>query len=505
MRFFNRATIKLLSLKFMSYEIIEEYSCGHECPVHTLSKDLYASSTLTSSNRQPLSPKSSSPKIFASITKKLRLPSNTPPRYRPVFELCHICKAKENAWLRLDRERGPWDLAEVEERQKQRAKYTMEVGKARFLCKKCQTEGRPDYGIDRAVNSGLCCENGRTEWERMQELRQSGMPSSDPSYRYSLPARAESIAQVVNDPVIGLSRKDLPEGQARTSGQAQVRDCDITRSVIEVRRAGSCTRRSNDQTKKCDPRHLEPRSAGVMRCVHTSQGTGQGISYVDPHIDLDLWRRHPQTSHGRIPNPPENALPVIPGQRDGRGRGRDTIHRKPLQQKVHPNIHSESYQTSPPGAPQLQNFRLAQQPKDQQQRCKNTVPQRDDCPTRMPPGSRTFSVDGKLEAPPLQLTVKEKDVYASKERNPKSPSRPMRDGRWKGPASVTQQPTPAAPPRPLRRVKGHEWHDAQDLAARASPLLSPQAHNPLYSCRLTSPFPQPQMRDNGLFADISPV
>lgn len=426
--------------------IVEQYTCGHEVTVRT-SKKVYRDSQIYSNHRQ-FQLKSAPKTNF--LTTLFRSTPISKPRYKMKNEFCPGCQDKDKS-LRIQKaQQGPpYDFADVRARQTLRAKNAIGAGKGYFLCTRCTREGRLiAYGAQRAANNGLCCDNGRKEWEAYEKLARSGRSSL--SSNVSLPSHSNSTsARTKPSPTCAHARRaadQAAQGYGWSREQA-LPDCsNATQETREVVAVGFSPERARLRPKNRDSVHLEPKLArdfGSLPGYFPTQRTEPRTCYREPGIDFDRWASNPRTNHGLYPAPgpaPQTALPPTPPQ--SKDRDRNLISRKPL-----------------PQTPQRQ--------------------------------TRTESQDPR--ARPLPQTPKEQTGTAS--QTPQAPPRqhhPSSSRYGRQPRHITPTAT-----RALRSMKGKEWHDSIELASRSPTTPTPPTH----PHRLTSPFHQPMM----LSEDITSV
>lgn len=372
--------------------------------------------------------------LFSNLFRSV-LSSKKAPRYKVMDEICLNCQNRENE-RRATRPQqpAPYDFAEIRAQQTLRAKNAIQAGKDQFLCTKCTREGRSlVYGVQRTANNGLCCDNGRKEWEVHEKLARLGRSPPRKTDGHSLPARANS--RPAQSPTTAAARQAASQASQDygwSRDQALRGQPHTTQETREVRAVGFNPRGVRIRVKNCGSGHLEPGLArdfaALPGYVIPTQTTEQGTYHVEAGIDFYRWGSHPQTHHGRYPAPapaPKSALPLPPRQSDKRGR--DLIHQKPVPQ------------TPPSGTQRVS-------------------------PPRAPNRERNHSLRFKASQSYQQKTSS---------REPHR-SRPL--------------PHRQATPPPLRSTRGKAWHDSADLASRSPlPPVTPQTN----SHRLSRPFPQP--------------
>ena len=348
------------------YTIVEQFACGHEQKFET-SKNVYELCHTNSNHRQFLLKEPPKEGIFSKMfrrrswsTQKKGLPA----RFKQIHDICQQCKYREaERHARAGTpQQLPYDFAEARAQRVRKAAKALRAGKSQFQCSKCKAEGKAlVYLAARAGNNGVCCDNGRKEWDAAEKLTRP--VTSQPSHPNGHSQLARAKGQPVRlSPTAVAARQAADQASIDYGWNQEYRH--ITAVGYDPRRARvqSINRDSADldpglaqelgslpgyalgaavaqkvQPTSRDSAELEPGLAwqvaslpGYLLPSHPTQKTDQGTWYKEPSIDFDSWAKHPRTSHGRVPAPPEAPLPVPPLRTEQRGR--DLAQGKPLPQ-----------------------------------------------------------------------------------------------------------------------------------------------------------------------------
>lgn len=419
------------------YNIVEQYACGHEQKFKT-SKDTYKQCHTTSNHRQFLLKKPAYEGIFSKMFRRSFSSTrygDLPARFKQISDICQQCKGREaeNQARAGTLQQVPYNLAEVRAQQVLRATKTLRAGKEQFQCSKCMAEGRAlVYLAQRAANDGLCCENGRMEWDRSQALHPNGhsqlaRANSQPVHLSPTTAAARQAADQASSGY-GWDRDQPLPGRSNTMQE----DRHITAVGYDPRRA-------RVQIINRDSTHLEPRLAqelgslpGYALPSPPTQKPEQGTYYREPGIDFARWDKHPRTNHGRIPAAPKALLPLPPPPRTAQP-GRDLIRRKPVPQT--PQSHSRPSQSTGSSSSQLSLQRTP--PQQPAKPLTGTCPPRSHVFPPTPPKTPQHSSSSRRQPPP-----------------------PLK-------AHFSTESTPGR--RKLRTTRGRDWHDSANLAAKSPP------------------------------------
>lgn len=430
------------------YKITENWACGHSYDVTTQCKEVYSACQENSNHRQF----SLKPATEGILSKMFRFSSarkdNLPARFKQINDICQHCKNRQIEKRARDRSprRATHNATEVRAQQVLRATKTVRAGKDHFQCSKCKREGRhPVCQAQRAVNNGLCCDNGRIEWEAAEKLTESKSVRAPvlSSNGHSLSSRANTQPERrAHGPTTAVAQKAVNQA-AQSYGWSREQPLqgrsNATREERTVTAVGYDPTRARIQVRDRDSTHLEPGLARDFARVpvyallptHPTQRTEQGTWYKEPGIDLDRWGSHPRTDHGSIPiPPPQSALPQQPSRSEQRAR--DVLRRKPVPQTP---------QNSRPNEPSSSRNNSLQRTSPQHlTKLGPQTPQR-----QPPPRSNIF--------PPTPPTTHSSSGY-------QPPSAPRR--------RLTNEYTRSR--HPLRSTRGREWHNSADLATKSPPI-----------------------------------
>lgn len=466
-----------------------------------------------------------------------------PVRYRTMDSICGICHFNESEKRAKPQYQPPYDFAEARAQKVSRASRAVKAGRGQFLCTKCTSEGRPiTHASQRVANNGLCCDNGRIEFEKHWKLARSGH-SPLLTGRRPLPAAPAALARANSEPVhfsprsvlvaareavnlasqgYGRSRVEaVPVGllnpgekkgvkgvgfdperheQARLVRQytsqklSELSPVDglpepptTRREKKEKQAVGFEPERGRSQVWNRDPIHLEPKRghdfSNLPGYVLPEQKTDQDTYYLESQIELDRWGDHLQTNHGRIPIAPQRALPQTP-QKD-----KD----KPLPSLPQtPQIPSNS--RSAPHAPRKSRKPVGSQPSSS----KLETPTRE----RSRPLHGAYQTQAETGQPPGHSLSMPKVPTNSHEplssQSSSSKLQPLARERPKERINQTQaerlhrvppREQVHVPPIPLRSMHRTGWYGKEGIEEVHS------QHPDTCSHRLTSPFDQPYARD----------